>query len=257
MQQKVLVLSGHLFNSWRNKQCLRLDVEQIKFIIAITLSIVVLRWSLSFAHNTVWCTIQCRVVIWGATVDQREARPLTFPAMDGAPYVTSMHMRFMSRSLSSKNDDIFSNSISPVVCPSNGNKPSSSSLKTFPSKKRTYMQSWAVSVLSVDSSTATAILSAFLSSFSNVSKTSVARRSTLRQFKVSDRGTYLIADVTLVSTLSSVKISSTTANMQSFTVSETVNGLFFFAKIHDTRREAAVALSWAVQVRFIVVQLRL
>lgn len=34
------------------------------------------------------------------------------------------------------------------------------------------------------------------------------------------------------------------ASMQSFTVSESVNGLFFFAEIHETRREAAAALSW-------------
>ena len=32
---------------------------------------------------------------------------------------------------------------------------------------------------------------------------------------------------------------------------------FFFAKIQDTRREAAVALSWAVHERTMVVQLRL
>ena len=61
-------------------------------------------------------------------------------------------------------------------------------------------------------------------------------------------------------TLSIVDLSSPLSfahNTDSFTVSESVNGLFFFAKIHDTRREAAVALSWAVHVRTIVAQFRL
>ncbi len=65
----------------------------------------------------------------------------------------------------------------------------------------------------------------------------------------------------LVLILSSFITSSTTASIQSFTVSESVNGLFFFANIQETRRDAAVALSWAVNGQGIfwqtVCQLRL
>lgn len=73
-----------------------------------------------------------------------------------------------------------------------------------------------------------------------------ARTSILRIFELSYRGTFLIADVTLTLIFSSLFTASTTASMQYFTVSESVKGLFFFAK-KQTRREDAAALSWAVQ----------
>ncbi len=139
------------------------------------------------------------------------------------------------------------------MCPSNGSRQSSSSLKHLLSKKRTYMHNWAVSVLSVDSSTAIYIVSAFIRSPNSVSYTSAARISTLWMLEVSDSGTFFIADATLVLILSSFITSSTTASIQSFTVSESVNGLFFFANIQETRRDAAVALSWAVNDRTMVV----
>lgn len=90
------------------------------------------------------------------------------------------------------------------------------------------------------------ITSVFFRSSNSISNSSDARTSTLRIFELSYRGTFLIADVTLTLIFSSLFTASTTASMQYFTVSESVKGLFFFAK-KQTRREDAAALSWAVQ----------
>lgn len=70
-------------------------------------------------------------------------------------------------------------------------------------------------------------------------------------FVVSEKGTSLIADVTLVLTLALI-------NTSSISVSESVNGLFFLANNHAKQSEAAVALSCAVhRDRIMVAQLRL
>lgn len=83
-------------SSFWNKWCWRLDVEQIQLIVVVTLSIFILSSLLSFAHNTVWCTMRCSDEILGTTADQRAAKPLTFSVMDGAPSVTSMHACLMA-----------------------------------------------------------------------------------------------------------------------------------------------------------------
>ena len=49
--------------------------------------------------------------------------------------------------------------------------------------------------------------------------------------------------------------SSTPSRMQSFMVSESVNGLFLLTKIHETRKDTATDLSYVVHARIIVAQL--
>ena len=117
----------------RKRRCWRLEVERMKFTMFITVSMVFFRSPLSFAHSTTWWMMRCKNCVCGATAANLVTSPFTLPVIAGAPSVTNKQTFCKSSSCSLKSVTIFWKITSPVVRPSSGTSPSSSSRKRTPS----------------------------------------------------------------------------------------------------------------------------
>lgn len=116
--------------SCQKRRCCALDVPLTKLMTRITLSITSFSSRLSLVQRPLWWMRQCIPSIWGAISFTPLTRPLWFPTIAGAPSVKIRLTLSNVNECSLNNSYTFINILSPVVCPSNGIRESSS----FPSK---------------------------------------------------------------------------------------------------------------------------